>query len=171
MSTKKTPDPTTEDSVRTEAATTELHVDATTELASMGHDETPVVEASSEMASAAPDRTPLTEATPAASAGATTETASSAASSSAAMPAAPAPASAPSTVKVEAPVSRPEAPARGIRVGQALWASVVLLTGLLLIGTAFLQHVDLPMILISMVAALGVGLIVLALFVGRAKKG
>ncbi len=79
-----------------------------------------------------------------------------------------APAAAAAPLRTPAPL--PEAPARGVRVGQMLWAAVVILAGLLLIALAFMPFLDLGLVLIALVAVLGVGLIVAALVVGRRSK-
>ena len=83
-------------------------------------------------------------------------------------PATPLPA--PNTGTERPVASRPEAEARGVRMGQMLWAVLVILLGLVLIALAFIQHIDMPLVLISSVAILGIGLIVAALFVGARRK-
>lgn len=55
----------------------------------------------------------------------------------------------------------------GIRIGQLIWACIVILTGVFLIAMAFLSHIDLPLLLIGLVAVLGVALIGAAFFVGK----
>ncbi|WP_131245765.1 hypothetical protein [Schaalia suimastitidis] len=83
-------------------------------------------------------------------------------------PATPLPA--PNTGTERLVASRPEAEARGVRMGQMLWAVLVILLGLVLVALAFIQHIDMPLVLISSVAVLGIGLIVAALFVGARHK-
>ncbi|MDO4260149.1 MAG: hypothetical protein Q4C87_11595 [Actinomycetaceae bacterium] len=65
---------------------------------------------------------------------------------------------------------RPEAPARGVRVGQLMWAAVVILAGLFLIVLAFAGMLDISLVMIALVAALGIGLIAAALFTGKEPK-
>ncbi|MDC4233716.1 hypothetical protein M3T53_08355 [Actinomyces sp. B33] len=60
-----------------------------------------------------------------------------------------------------------EAPARGVRVGQLIWAGVVCLTGVFLIALAIIRNINIPMLLIGLIGLLGLGLVVSALFVGR----
>lgn len=85
----------------------------------------------------------------------------------------------PSVKEKQVPTSRvwsaenveiPEAEPKGLRIGQALWAAVVFLTGVLCVLLAFFRHIDFPLLLISFIAALGIGLIALAVIVGRSKS-
>ena len=64
----------------------------------------------------------------------------------------------------------PEAPSKGVRVGAFVWAALVCLTGFFLIAEAFIPTFNLPILGISSIAALGVILILTALFSGRSKK-
>ncbi|WP_022868653.1 hypothetical protein [Schaalia vaccimaxillae] len=65
---------------------------------------------------------------------------------------------------------RPEAEANGVRVGQMIWAGIVCLAGIFLIALAVLEQIDIPLLLISLVALLGLTLVVSALFVGGHSK-
>lgn len=56
----------------------------------------------------------------------------------------------------------------GIRAGQLVWACVVGLVGVFLIALPYLDAVNLPILLIALVALLGLALIGAALAVGRA---
>ena len=64
----------------------------------------------------------------------------------------------------------PEAPSKGVRVGAFVWAALVCLTGFFLIAEAFIPTFNLPILGITGVAALGIVLILTALFSGRGKK-
>ena len=64
----------------------------------------------------------------------------------------------------------PEAPSRGVRVGAFVWAALVCLTGFFLIAEAFIPTFNLPILGITGVAALGIVLILTALFSGRGKN-
>lgn len=65
----------------------------------------------------------------------------------------------------------PEAPSRGVRVGSFVWALLVCMVGAFLIAEAYITNLNLPVLGISAIAALGVILILTALFSGRSKKG
>lgn len=67
------------------------------------------------------------------------------------------------------PDDLPEPPARRVRVGQLIWAGVVIILGVYLLILATVTHLDFGALLIGLVALLGVGLIVAALFTGRKK--
>ena len=64
----------------------------------------------------------------------------------------------------------PEAPSRGVRVGAFVWALLVCMVGAFLIAEAYITTFNLPVLGISAVAALGVILILTAIFSGRSKK-
>ena len=64
----------------------------------------------------------------------------------------------------------PEAPSRGVRVGSFVWALLVCIVGVFLIAEAYVTNFNLPILGISSIAALGVILILTALFSGRSKK-
>ena len=64
----------------------------------------------------------------------------------------------------------PEAPSRGVRVGAFVWALLVCMVGTFLIAEAYITTFNLPVLGISAVAALGVILILTAIFSGRSKK-
>jgi len=64
----------------------------------------------------------------------------------------------------------PEAPRRGVRVGSFVWALLVCMVGAFLIAEAYITNLNLPILGISSIAALGVILILTALFSGRSKK-
>lgn len=64
----------------------------------------------------------------------------------------------------------PEAPRRGVRVGSFVWALLVCMVGAFLITEAYITNLNLPLLGISAIAALGVILILTALFSGRSKK-
>ena len=64
----------------------------------------------------------------------------------------------------------PEAPRRGVRVGSFVWALLVCMMGAFLIAEAYVTNFNLPILGISSIAALGVILILTALFSGRSKK-
>ena len=64
----------------------------------------------------------------------------------------------------------PEAPSKGVRVGAFVWAALVCLTGFFLIAEAFIPTFNLPILGITGVAALGIVLILTALFSGRGKN-
>ena len=65
----------------------------------------------------------------------------------------------------------PEAPSRGVRVGSFVWALLVCIVGAFLIAEAYITNLNLPVLGISAIAALGLILIFTALFSGRPKKG
>ena len=65
----------------------------------------------------------------------------------------------------------PEAPSRGVRVGAFVWALLVCMVGAFLIAEAYITNLNLPVLGISAIAALGLILIFTALFSGRSKKG
>jgi len=64
----------------------------------------------------------------------------------------------------------PEAPSRGVRVGAFVWALLVCMVGAFLIAEAYITTFNLPVLGISAVAALGVILILTAIFSGHSKK-
>lgn len=64
----------------------------------------------------------------------------------------------------------PEAPSRGVRVGSFVWSLLVCMVGAFLIAEAYVTNFNLPILGISSIAALGVILILTALFSGRSKK-
>ena len=64
----------------------------------------------------------------------------------------------------------PEAPRRGVRVGSFVWALLVCMMGAFLIAEAYITNLNLPVLGISAIAALGVILILTALFSGRSEK-
>ena len=64
----------------------------------------------------------------------------------------------------------PEAPTRGVRVGSFVWSLLVCMVGVFLIAEAYVTNFNLPILGISSIAALGVILILTALFSGRSKK-
>ena len=64
----------------------------------------------------------------------------------------------------------PEAPSRGVHVGAFVWALLVCMVGAFLIAEAYITTFNLPVLGISAVAALGVILILTAIFSGRSKK-
>ena len=64
----------------------------------------------------------------------------------------------------------PEAPRRGVRVGSFVWALLVCMMGAFLIAEAYITNLNLPVLGISAIAALGVILILTALFSGHSKK-
>jgi len=63
-----------------------------------------------------------------------------------------------------------EPPARRVRVGQLIWAGIVVILGLYLLLVGTVQGIDLTVVLIGLVALLGVGLIVAALVTGRTRE-
>ena len=64
----------------------------------------------------------------------------------------------------------PEAPRKGVRVGSFVWALLVCMMGVFLIAEAYITNLNLPVLGISAIAALGVILILTALFSGHSKK-
>ncbi len=64
----------------------------------------------------------------------------------------------------------PEAPSRGVRVGSFVWALLVCIVGAFLIGEAYITNLNLPVLGIGAIAALGLILIFTALFSGHSKK-
>ena len=64
----------------------------------------------------------------------------------------------------------PEAPRKGVRVGSFVWALLVCMMGVFLIAEAYITNLNLPVLGISAIAALGVILILTALFSGRSEK-
>ena len=55
-----------------------------------------------------------------------------------------------------------EAPYRGVRIGQLVWACIVIFTGVVLIAMAFARIMDFALIAISTLAVLGVLLMTIA---------
>lgn len=104
---------------------------------------------------------------------ATGESATSSASDSAADDARDGEGSAPPpvwTAANTAPARPQEPPARGTRVGQLIWAGIVLVAGLFMIALGLLTEVDVTLTLIGLVAALGLGLIIAAVATGRSRR-
>ena len=64
----------------------------------------------------------------------------------------------------------PEAPSRGVRVGAFVWSILVCMVGAFLIAEAYITTFNLPVLGISAIAALGIILILTAIFSGRSKK-
>ncbi len=64
----------------------------------------------------------------------------------------------------------PEAPRKGVRVGSFVWGLLVCMVGAFLIAEAYITNLNLPILGISAIAALGIVLILTALFSGRSKK-
>lgn len=64
----------------------------------------------------------------------------------------------------------PEAPRKGVRVGSFVWALLVCMMGAFLIAEAYITNLNLPVLGISAIAALGVILILTALFSGHSEK-
>lgn len=64
----------------------------------------------------------------------------------------------------------PAAPRRGVRVGAFVWAILVCMVGAFLIAEAYITTFNLPVLGISTIAALGIILILTAIFSGRPKK-
>lgn len=64
----------------------------------------------------------------------------------------------------------PEAPSRGVRVGAFTWAILVCMVGAFLIAEAYIPTFNLPILGISAIGALGVILILTAIFSGRPKE-
>lgn len=64
----------------------------------------------------------------------------------------------------------PEASRKGVRVGSFVWALLVCMMGVFLIAEAYITNLNLPVLGISAIAALGVILILTALFSGRSEK-
>lgn len=69
----------------------------------------------------------------------------------------------------DAPKTSPTG-ATSIRVGQLVWACIIMLTSVFLIALPFLEPENLPLFFIALVALLGVSLIVAAFAVGREAK-
>ena len=65
------------------------------------------------------------------------------------------------------PHDLPEAPRRGVRAGGLAWGVIVMLAGVFLIALALVPRLNVPILAITLMAALGVALIVSALFTGR----
>lgn len=63
-----------------------------------------------------------------------------------------------------------EAPAGGVRVAQLVWAGLVIVLGVFMIAISFLRFVSIPLLLISLIAALGIALMAAAV-VTSVKKG
>ena len=61
----------------------------------------------------------------------------------------------------------PEAPRRGVRAGGLAWGVIVMLAGVFLIALALIPRLNVPVLAITLMATLGVALIVSALFTGR----
>lgn len=64
----------------------------------------------------------------------------------------------------------PEAPRKGVRVGSFVWGLLVCMVGAFLIAEAYITNLNLPILGISTIAALGIILILTALFSGRSNK-
>lgn len=64
----------------------------------------------------------------------------------------------------------PEAPRKGVRAGSFVWGLLVCMVGAFLIAEAYITNLNLPILGISAIAALGIVLILTALFSGRSKK-
>ena len=64
----------------------------------------------------------------------------------------------------------PEAPRKGVRTGSFVWGLLVCMVGVFLIAEAYITNLNLPVLGISAIAALGVILILTALFSGHSKK-
>lgn len=64
----------------------------------------------------------------------------------------------------------PEAPRKGVRVGSFVWGLLVCMVGAFLIAEAYITNLNLPILGISAIAALGIILILTALFSGRSNK-
>lgn len=64
----------------------------------------------------------------------------------------------------------PEAPFRSVRVGQLIWAGIVMVIGVFLIGMALIRNIDVPFLLIGLIAVLGFGLIIAAVATSRRKR-
>lgn len=75
----------------------------------------------------------------------------------------------PATTSARPPVP-PEAPARGVRVGQLVWGGLVLLLGVFLIVLALVQDLDMPLTLIGLLGMLGIGLILAAIASGMKQR-
>ena len=64
----------------------------------------------------------------------------------------------------------PEAPRKGVRVGSFVWGLLVCMVCAFLIAEAYITNLNLPILGISAIAALGIVLILTALFSGRSNK-
>ena len=64
----------------------------------------------------------------------------------------------------------PEAPRKGVRAGSFVWGLLVCMVGAFLIAEAYITNLNLPILGISTIAALGIVLILTALFSGRSNK-
>lgn len=64
----------------------------------------------------------------------------------------------------------PEAPRKGVRAGSFVWGLLVCMVGAFLIAEAYITNLNLPILGISAIAALGIILILTALFSGRSNK-
>ena len=64
----------------------------------------------------------------------------------------------------------PEAPRKGVRVGSFVWGLLVCMVGAFLIAEAYITNLNLPILGISAITALGIILILTALFSGRSNK-
>lgn len=64
----------------------------------------------------------------------------------------------------------PEAPFRGVRVGQLIWAGIVMVVGVFLIGLALMRNIDVPFLLIGLIALLGLGLVVAAVLTASRRR-
>lgn len=64
----------------------------------------------------------------------------------------------------------PEAPRKGVRVRSFVWGLLVCMVGAFLIAEAYITNLNLPILGISAIAALGIVLILTALFSGRSNK-
>lgn len=65
----------------------------------------------------------------------------------------------------------PEAPFGSVRVAQLIWAGIVMIIGVFLIGMALIRNIDVPFLLIGLIAVLGVGLIIAAVVTSRRGRG
>ena len=80
------------------------------------------------------------------------------------------PAGAPIPAAPAAAAALKEAPASGVRVAQLVWAGLVIMLGVFMIAISFLRFVSIPLLLISLIAALGIALMAAAV-VTSVKKG
>lgn len=79
--------------------------------------------------------------------------------------------SVPPILATPAPTAAPkEAPANGVRVAQLVWAGLVIMLGIFMIAISFLRFISIPLLLISLIAALGIALMAAAV-VTSVKKG
>lgn len=68
----------------------------------------------------------------------------------------------------DAPLDSRGAPVRKVKVGQLIWGCIVALLGVFIIAIPFIDAVNVPILLISLVGALGLSLIAAAFFVNKA---